>query len=96
MGTGNSLLEIVVLFSLQRLEQQIREQRIRFLLIDLAAVLLLGIFAWFFTGILLSWGFGITLKWFMPGSFPDLGTDFPGAVKYLFFAAAATPSPVWP
>ena len=40
----------------------------------------------FFTGILLSWGFGITLKWFMPGSFPDLGTDFPGAVKYLFFA----------
>jgi signal transduction histidine kinase len=54
MGTGNSLLEIVVLFSLQRLEQQIREQRIRFLLIDLAAVLLLGIFAWFFTGILLK------------------------------------------
>jgi peptide/nickel transport system permease protein len=47
----------------------------------------------FFTGILLSWGFGITLKWFMPGSFPDLGTDFPGAVKYLFFAAAAIAVP---
>ena len=54
MGTGNSLLEIVVLSPLQRLEQQIKEQRIRFLLIDIAAVILLGIFAWFFTGILLK------------------------------------------
>ena len=47
----------------------------------------------FFTGILLSWGFGIALKWFMPGSFPDLGTGFFGAVKYLFFAAAAIAIP---
>ena len=47
----------------------------------------------FFTGILLSWGFGIALKWFMPGSFPELGEDFPGAVKYLFFAAAAIAVP---
>ena len=47
----------------------------------------------FFTGILLSWGFGIALKWFMPGSFPDLGTDFPGAVRYLFFAAVAIAIP---
>lgn len=47
----------------------------------------------FFTGILLSWGFGIALKWFMPGSFPDLRTDFPGAVKYLFFAAVAIAVP---
>ena len=47
----------------------------------------------FFTGILLSWGFGIVLKWFMPGSFPALGADFPGAVKYLFFAAAAIAVP---
>ena len=47
----------------------------------------------FFTGILLSWGFGIALKWFMPGSFPDLGSDFFGAVKYLFFAAAAIAVP---
>lgn len=54
MGDGSSILEIVVLSSLQRLERQIREQRIRFLLIDIAAVLLLGIFAWFFTGILLK------------------------------------------
>ena len=47
----------------------------------------------FFTGILLSWGLGITLKWFMPGSFPALGEDFLGAVKYLFFAAAAIAIP---
>lgn len=47
----------------------------------------------FFTGILLSWGFGIALKWFMPGSFPDLRTDFFGAVKYLFFAAVAIAVP---
>ena len=47
----------------------------------------------FFTGILLSWGFGITLKWFVPGSFPGLQEDFTGAVKYLFFAAAAIAVP---
>ena len=54
MGTGSSILEIIVLYSLQRLEQQMQAQRVRFLLIDIAAVLLLGIFAWFFTGILLK------------------------------------------
>lgn len=54
MGTDNSLLEIVVLSPLQRLEQQIEEQRTRFLLIDIGATILLGIFAWFFTGILLK------------------------------------------
>lgn len=54
MGTSNSVLEITVLSSLQKLEQQIYEQRFRFLLIDLAAVLLLGIFSWFFTGRLLN------------------------------------------
>lgn len=54
IGTGGPALEIIVLSSLQRLEQQIKEQRIRFLLIDLTAVLLLGIFAWLFTGILLK------------------------------------------
>ncbi len=53
MGTSNSVLEITVLSSLQKLEQQIYEQRFRFLLIDLAAVMLLGIFSWFFTGRLL-------------------------------------------
>ena len=54
MGTGSSFLEIVVLSPLQRLEQQIEEQRTRFLLIDIGATILLGIFAWFFTGILLK------------------------------------------
>lgn len=53
MGTSNSVLEITVLSSLQKLEQQIYEQRFRFLLIDLAAVVLLGVFSWFFTGRLL-------------------------------------------
>lgn len=53
MGTSNSVLEITVLSSLQKLEQQINEQRFRFLLIDLAAVVLLSVFSWFFTGRLL-------------------------------------------
>ena len=47
----------------------------------------------FFTGILLSWVFGVTLKWFTPGQFPDAGQDFAGAAVYLFFAAAALSIP---
>lgn len=47
----------------------------------------------FFTGMLLSWIFGVALKWFTAGSFPDLGEDFLGAVKYLFFAAVAIAIP---
>ena len=47
----------------------------------------------FFTGMLLSWVFGVALKWFTTGSFPDLGEDFLGAVKYLFFAAVAIAIP---
>ena len=48
----------------------------------------------FFTGILLSWVFGVLLHWFMPGSsFPSLLTDFAGAMKYLFFAAVAIAIP---
>ncbi len=47
----------------------------------------------FFTGILLSWVFGVGLKWFMPGQFPDAGQDFAGAAVYLFFAAAALSIP---
>lgn len=54
MGNGDSLLEIIVLSSLQNLEKQIQEQRLRFLMIDMAAVVLLGIFSWFFTGWLLK------------------------------------------
>ncbi len=47
----------------------------------------------FFTGILLSWVFGVGLKWFMPGQFPNAGRDFAGAAVYLFFAAAALSIP---
>ena len=43
----------------------------------------------FFTGILLSWVFGVGLKWFMPGQFPDGKEDFAGAAVYLLFAAIA-------
>ncbi|MBE6990502.1 MAG: ABC transporter permease [Ruminococcaceae bacterium] len=41
----------------------------------------------FFTGILMSWVFGIVLKLFVPGDFPDLHTDFAAALGHLFFAA---------
>ena len=47
----------------------------------------------FFTGILLSWLFSITLHWFIHGQFPDFGEDLFGAVQYLFFAAAAIAIP---
>ncbi|MCQ2447690.1 MAG: ABC transporter permease [Oscillibacter sp.] len=47
----------------------------------------------FFTGILLSYLFGITLKWFMPGNFPGLGNNFLGSLKYLFFAAISIAIP---
>lgn len=47
----------------------------------------------FFTGILLSWVFGVGLKWFTPGQFPDAGRDFAGAAVYLLFAAVALAIP---
>lgn len=47
----------------------------------------------FFTGMLLSWGFGVGLKWFTAGSFPSLKEDPVGAVRYLFFAAVAIAIP---
>lgn len=47
----------------------------------------------FFTGIILSWVFGVGLKWFMPGQFPNAKTDLGGAAVYLFFAAAALALP---
>ena len=34
----------------------------------------------FFTGMLLSWIFGVALKWFTAGSFPNLGEDFLGEI----------------
>nr|WP_325213652.1 ABC transporter permease [uncultured Oscillibacter sp.] len=47
----------------------------------------------FFTGILLSWVFGVGLKWFTPGQFPDGREDLAGAAVYLLFAAAALSIP---
>lgn len=47
----------------------------------------------FFTGILISWLFGITLRAFIPGDFPSL-TQAPGrALVYLFFAAVSIAIP---
>ena len=54
MGKYSSSLEIIVLSSLAFLEEQIKEQRIRFILIDLTAVVLLTVFSWIFTGRLLK------------------------------------------
>lgn len=54
MGAYSSSLEVVVLSSLSSLEQQIQEQRARFILIDVGAILLLSIFSWIFTGRLLK------------------------------------------
>lgn len=47
----------------------------------------------FFTGILLSWGFGVALKWFTAGSFPGLKENLGGSLQYLFFAAVALAIP---
>ncbi|MDD3346161.1 ABC transporter permease [Oscillibacter sp.] len=46
-----------------------------------------------FTGILLSWLFSTTLRWFIHGQFPALSADFWGAMKYLLFAAVAIAIP---
>ncbi|MCM1175527.1 MAG: HAMP domain-containing histidine kinase [Blautia sp.] len=53
LGKYASSLEIIILSSMQSLEEQILEQRFRFILIDIAAVFLLSIFSWLFTGRLL-------------------------------------------
>lgn len=47
----------------------------------------------FFIGILLSWAFGVALKWFIPGSFPGLDKSFWGSMRHLFFAAVAIAVP---
>jgi len=47
----------------------------------------------FFTGIILSWVFGIMLKWFTPGDFPGLTQNFGGAMRHMFFAAVAIAIP---
>ena len=47
----------------------------------------------FFTGILVSWVFGITLRVFVPGDFPDIQKDFGGALVHLFFGAVCLSIP---
>ncbi len=47
----------------------------------------------FFTGIVLSWCFGILLKWFTPGEFPDASAGFLETVRYLLFAAVSLAIP---
>ncbi|MDE6749752.1 MAG: HAMP domain-containing histidine kinase [Lachnospiraceae bacterium] len=49
-----SSLEIIILFSLEPLKSQILEQRFRFALIDVAAIIMLTVFSWIFTGRLLK------------------------------------------
>ena len=41
----------------------------------------------FFTGILISWCFGILLRMFTPGAFPGLDNDFFASLRHLFFGA---------
>lgn len=54
MGEASSSLEVIILSSLSALEKQIKEQRLRFILIDIGAILLLTVFSWIFTGKLLN------------------------------------------
>ena len=41
----------------------------------------------FFIGILLTWIFSIQLGWFIHGQFPDMASNFGGALYYLLFPA---------
>lgn len=54
MKRNNSILQITVLFSLNELKKQISDQRIRFILIDLTAIFVLGVFSFIFTRKLLK------------------------------------------
>jgi peptide/nickel transport system permease protein len=47
----------------------------------------------FFTGILLTWICGVTLRWFTPGKFPTFDADPAGFFWYLLFPAAAVALP---
>ncbi len=54
LNRGTSSLQLLVLSPLNFLREQITRQRMRFLLIDIAAILLLSLFSFFFTGKLLQ------------------------------------------
>lgn len=47
----------------------------------------------FFTGILFSWFFGILLRVFTPGDFPDLRANLWGSLRHLFFGAVCLSIP---
>ena len=47
----------------------------------------------FFTGILISWCFGIILRAFVPGDFPGLDRNLGKSLVYLFFAAVSIAIP---
>ncbi len=47
----------------------------------------------FFTGLILTWIFGITLKLFTHGSFPGIYNDFFGSLKYMIYAAVSISIP---
>ena len=47
----------------------------------------------FFTGILISWCFGIFLRVFVPGDFPGLDRNLGKSLVYLFFAAVSIAIP---
>lgn len=50
---STSLLQVIIISSIDALEHQILEQRFRFIIIDIITILLLCVFSWFFTGKLL-------------------------------------------
>lgn len=54
LNRGISSLQLLILSPLDFLQKQITKQRVRFLLIDIAAILLLTLFSFFFTGKLLQ------------------------------------------
>lgn len=47
----------------------------------------------FFLGILVTFFFGIILKWFAPGGYVPYGEDFGGFLKYLFYPALSIAIP---
>ena len=51
---NSSILQVVVVSPLSLMEKQILQQRIRFLFIDLGAIIVFTAFSWIFTGILLK------------------------------------------
>lgn len=51
---NSSTLQVIILSLLDSLEKQIYRQRVRFLIINIAAIILLTIFSWVFTGKLLN------------------------------------------